>query len=147
MKHTNKQIRLCKLALLLGGGKEVKTEAVMAELGCSVATLTRTLRELQTDFNAVISYKKSTESYQLTERGQLMPADLARMKRLVDNNQPKNDNSVVITKPAKKSFSASIDYKLLKRLNSLASQKNISRSEVLEVLISKFGVIDNLVEC
>ncbi|MNJ82214.1 hypothetical protein D3C77_814530 [compost metagenome] len=54
---------------------------------------------------------------------------------------------MVITKPAKKSFSASIDYKLLKRLNGLASQKNMSRSEVLEVLISKFGIIDNLVEC
>jgi hypothetical protein len=139
MKLNTKQIRLHKLAILLCGGQEVKSEQIMAELGCSAPTFTRALREFKEEYGADVIYKKSSQSYLWINNESISDGDMALIRKQLSENKQETNNIVNIAKPQKKSISVSIDFKLSKQLNKVAMELNATRSEIIEVLIRNFG--------
>ena len=65
-------------ATLLGTGKPVPSDDILATLRCSEATLTRTFKELRDTWSAEIRYRKASHTYEMTDSGTLDRKTLKR---------------------------------------------------------------------
>ncbi|MFS1162285.1 hypothetical protein ACLKQF_06850 [Aeromonas salmonicida] len=135
-----KQKRLYQLALLLSTGKQISAQTINNDLGCSGATLTRTLRELRDGFDIVIKYSKSNNSYQITEFGDFTKSDMVQLAAALKKNNElqtteSTDAVVDLKKTKKKAVTVSLSIKAIRKLDRVAARHNLNRSDVLDELI------------
>ena len=92
MMLSAKQKRAFTLAISLFSEKHVSATKIIEDLGCSEATLTRSLRDLRETYNVTIKYSKSTHSYQLTDTGNLTKKDISHMKTAIEKHDASDIN-------------------------------------------------------
>ncbi|KHN49740.1 hypothetical protein [Pectobacterium fontis] len=141
MQLSTRQERVFMLANILGTGKPVAATYIINELGCSEPTLTRVLKELRSTYDAEIKYSKSLHAYHMVQPGQLDKKTLRRMAQaLVSNVRFKEEETVsrvFLDKEKKKAVSLSLRMSILRKIDTLARLKDMTRSEAVEMLIGK----------
>lgn len=147
MQLNTRQTRIFTLANLLGTGKPVAANDIIAMLACSEPTLTRALKELRDAYSAEIKYSKATHSYHLVSPGQLDKKTLRRMtEALALNAELKSSDSgsrVVLDKEMKTAVSLSLRMRVLRKIDKLAELMGSSRSEAVEKIALR--AIDDLI--
>ncbi|ROP59683.1 hypothetical protein EDF81_2497 [Enterobacter sp. BIGb0383] len=147
MQLNTRQTRIFTLANLLGTGKPVAANEIIATLACSEPTLTRALKELRDAYSAEIKYSKATHSYHLVNPGQLDKKTLRRMtEALALNAELKSSDSgfrVVLDKEMKTAVSLSLRMRVLRKIDKLAELMGSSRSEAVEKIALR--AIDDLI--
>lgn len=147
MHLSTRQARIYKLALLLGSGKPVPAEGMIAELACSEPTLTRALKELRGSYEAEIKYSKAGHAYQMVNPGQLDKKTLRRMNSaLLDNAEMKHEETVsrvFLDKNKKKAVSLSLPMSLLRKIDQLARLHDATRSDAVHLAVARS--IDELI--
>ena len=147
MHLSTRQVRIYRLALLLGGGKPVLATEIVSELACSEPTLSRALKELRESWHAEIKYSKASHSYQMTATGLLDKKTLRRMNEdLTENAATKpveTVSRVFLDKDKKKAVSLSLRMSLLRKIDQLSYRLEITRSEAMEMVIAQ-GIDDVL---
>lgn len=134
---STKQKRIFTLAVLLSSGESVSANTIIKNADCSGATLTRALRDLRDVYNTTIKYSKSSHSYQMTDAGNLTHVEIALMQRSLSKSEMLSvDENVSLTKVRKKAVSISLSKATISKLDSLANEKNVSRSDIIEMLIN-----------
>ncbi|MBR7627726.1 HTH domain-containing protein [Aeromonas popoffii] len=133
-----KQKRVFTLAISLFSEKHVSATKIIEELGCSEATLTRSLRDLRETYNVTIKYRKSTHSYQLTDEGNLTKKDVSHMQTAIQKHGASyiNDETVSLTKIRKRAVTLSLTKAAISKLDWLAATKGKNRSDIVESLIN-----------
>ena len=139
MQLSTRQVRIFRLALLLGSGHPVSAQKIINQLGCSEPTLTRALKELRETYSAEIKYSKATHSYQLLEPGQLDKKALRRINETLNSSIDHKHNEVVscvsLDKEMKKSVSLSLRGSVLRKIDRLALLADTTRSDAVEILV------------
>lgn len=134
---STKQKRIFTLAVLLSSGESVSANTIIKNADCSGATLTRALRDLRDVYNTTIKYSKSSHSYQMTDAGNLTHVEIALIQRSLSKSEILSDDEIVsLTKVRKKAVSVSLSKAAISKLERLAIEKNVSRSDVIEMLIN-----------
>lgn len=134
---STKQKRIFTLAVLLSSGESVSANTIIKNADCSGATLTRALRDLRDVYNTTIKYSKSSHSYQMTDAGNLTHVEIALMQRSLSKSEILSDDEIVsLTKVRKKAVSISLSKATISKLDRLANEKNVSRSDIIEMLIN-----------
>lgn len=133
---STKQKRIFTTAILLSPGAPVPATTILNSVDCSVATLSRYLRDLRETYNVTIAYRKSTHSYQMTNAGDLTSVDIDQMKKSLGKTESHTDGVVNLSKAYKKSISISLSKQAFIKLDVAAKKKKVSRSEVIESLIN-----------
>jgi len=134
---STKQKRIFTLAVLLSSGESVSANTIIKNADCSGATLTRALRDLRDVYNTTIKYSKSSHSYQMTDAGNLTHVEIALMQRTLSKSEKLSDDEIVsLTKVRKKAVSISLSKATISKLDRLANEKNVSRSDIIEMLIN-----------
>ncbi len=134
---STKQNRIFTLAVLLSSGESVSANTIIKNVDCSGATLTRALRDLRDVYNTTIKYSKSSHSYQMTDAGNLTHVEIALMQRSLSKSEILSDDEIVnLTKLRKKAVSISLSKATISKLDRLANEKNVSRSDIIEMLIN-----------
>lgn len=134
---STKQKRIFTLAVLLSSGESVSANTIIKNADCSGATLTRALRDLRDAYNTTIKYSKSSRSYQMTDAGNLTHVEIALMQRTLSKSEKLSDDEIVsLTKVRKKTVSISLSKATISKLDRLANEKNVSRSDIIEMLIN-----------
>ncbi|MGL5334626.1 MAG: ribbon-helix-helix protein, CopG family [Enterovibrio sp.] len=124
------------MAILLSSGQSVSADTITSKTECSSATLTRALRSLREAYNTTIKYNKSSHSYQITDVGNLTGIKIIQMQRAIDKLDNRSPNtSVSLAKTGKKSVSVSLSKAAISKLDNLANEQNVSRSDIIEMLI------------
>ncbi|EKP0310115.1 helix-turn-helix domain-containing protein [Aeromonas sp. 23P] len=137
MMLSAKQKRTFTLAISLFSEKHVSATKIIEALGCSEATLTRSLRDLREAYNVTIKYSKSTHSYQLTDTGNLTKKDISHMQTAIEKHDASesNDETVSLTKIRKRAVTLSLTKTGISKLDRLAAAKGKTRSDIVESLI------------
>ncbi|CAK9885525.1 MAG: hypothetical protein XXXJIFNMEKO3_01925 [Candidatus Erwinia impunctatus] len=123
----------------------------MADLECSEPTLSRVLKELRDTYAAEIKYSKANHTYQLIKHGLLDKIALHRMNEalaLHTEMRTANPGSrVLLSKDRKISVSLSLRWRILRKIDRLATLSHLSRSEAVESIIEKNieQIIDDLI--
>lgn len=132
-----KQKRAFTLAISLFSEKHVSATKIIEDLGCSEATLTRSLRDLRETYNVTIKYSKSTHSYQLTDTGNLTKKDISHMKTAIEKHDASdiNDETVSLTKIRKRAVTLSLTNAAISELDKRAAAEGKTRSDIVESLI------------
>lgn len=147
MQLNTRQTRIFTLANLLGTGKPVAANEIIATLACSEPTLTRALKELRDAYSAEIKYSKATHSYHLVNPGQLDKKTLRRMSEALTLNAELKSNPagfrVVLDKEMKTAVSLSLRMRVLRKIDKLAELMGSSRSEAVEHITLR--AIDDLI--
>ncbi|CNC84643.1 tellurium resistance protein TerW [Yersinia pseudotuberculosis] len=144
MLLSTKQFRHYTLALLLASGKPVDADDIYNKLSCSGPTLTRALKELRETYNAEIRYSKSTHSYQLTEKGTLTPKVLRHIKdaiashMIIKSHEELVASHVILDKEKKRSISLSLRMSVIRKIDRVVNQLEITRSEAVEILVNTY---------
>lgn len=144
MLLSTKQYRHYTLALLLGNGKPVSTDDIFDKLSCSGPTLTRALKDLRETYDAEIRYSKSTHSYQLTKKGSLTPKVLRRIKDAINSHMLIKSHAehvashVILDKEKKKTISLSLRMSVIRKIDRVVNQREITRSEAIEMLVDSY---------
>ncbi|QJT19617.1 tellurium resistance protein TerW [Aeromonas sp. 1805] len=138
MMLSAKQKRAFTLAISLFSEKHVSATKIIEDLGCSEATLTRSLRDLRETYNVTIKYSKSTHSYQLTDAGNLTKKDISHMQTAIEKHDASdsNDETVSLTKIRKRAVTLSLTKAAISRLDWLAATEGKKRSDIVESLIN-----------
>ncbi|SUJ08631.1 ribbon-helix-helix protein, CopG family [Shewanella morhuae] len=132
-----KQKRIFTLAVMLSSGESVSANTIIKKADCSGATLTRALRDIRDAYNATIKYSKSSHSYQITDAGNLTHVEIAQMRRALSKAEKISENEIVsLTKVRKKAVSISLSKATISKLDRLANEKKLSRSDIIEMLIN-----------
>ena len=137
MMLSAKQKRAFTLAISLFSEKHVSATKIIEDLGCSEATLTRSLRDLRETYNVTIKYSKSTHSYQLTDTGNLTKKDISHMKTAIEKHDASdiNDETVSLTKIRKRAVTISLTNAAISELDKRAAAEGKTRSDIVESLI------------
>ncbi|BDS28558.1 helix-turn-helix domain-containing protein [Aeromonas caviae] len=137
MMLSAKQKRAFTLAISLFSEKHVSATKIIEDLGCSEATLTRSLRDLRETYNVTIKYSKSTHSYQLTDTGNLTKKDISHMKTAIEKHDASdiNDETVSLTKIRKRAVTLSLTNAAISKLDKRAAAEGKTRSDIVESLI------------
>lgn len=138
-----KQKRAFTLAISLFSEKHVSATKIIEDLGCSEATLTRSLRDLRETYNVTIKYSKSTHSYQLTDTGNLTKKDISHMKTAIEKHDASdiNDETVSLTKIRKRAVTLSLTNAAISKLDKRAAAEGKTRSDIVESLIKNSAII------
>jgi len=138
-----KQKRAFTLAISLFSEKHVSATKIIEDLGCSEATLTRSLRDLRETYNVTIKYSKSTHSYQLTDTGNLTKKDISHMKTAIEKHDASdiNDETVSLTKIRKRAVTLSLTNAAISELDKRAAAEGKTRSDIVESLIKNSAII------
>ena len=138
---STKQKRIFTLAELFSSGESISAKKIINNADCSGATLTRALRDLRDTYNATIKYRKSSHSYQMTDAGNLTHIEIAQMQRsLIKSDNLSGDEIVSHPKLQKKVVSISLSKAAISKLERLANEQNVSRSDIIEMLINSGSV-------
>ncbi|ACX89423.1 tellurium resistance protein TerW [Pectobacterium parmentieri] len=141
MQLSTRQVRVFRLANILGTGKHVAATQIITALGCSEPTLTRVLKELRSDYAAEIKYSKSLHAYQMIQPGQLDKKTLRHMAQALASHAELKEEGTVsrvfLDKEKKKAVSLSLRMSVLRKIDTLARLKDVTRSEAVEMLIDK----------
>ncbi|GKW11926.1 MULTISPECIES: tellurium resistance protein TerW [Pectobacterium] len=141
MQLSTRQVRVYRLAKILGAGKPVAAKQIITMLDCSEPTLTRVLKELRSAYSAEIKYSKSLHAYQMIHPGQLDKKELRRMAQALESNAELKEEETVsrvfLDKEKKKAVSLSLRMSVLRKIDTLAGLKDVTRSEAVEMLIGK----------
>lgn len=137
MMLSAKQKRTFTLAISLFSEKRVSATKIIEDLGCSEATLSRSLRDLRETYNVTIKYSKSTHSYQLTDVGSLTKRDISHMQTAIQKHEASdiNDETVSLTKIRKRAVTLSLTKAAISKLDQLAAAEGKKRSDIVESLI------------
>lgn len=143
MMLSAKQKRAFTLAISLFSEKHVSATKIIEDLGCSEATLTRSLRDLRETYNVTIKYSKSTHSYQLTDTGNLTKKDISHMKAAIEKHDASdiNDETVSLTKIRKRAVTLSLTNAAISELDKRATAEGKTRSDIVESLIKNSAII------
>lgn len=143
MMLSAKQKRAFTLAISLFSEKHVSATKIIEDLGCSEATLTRSLRDLRETYNVTIKYSKSTHSYQLTDTGNLTKTDISHMKKAIEKHDASdiNDETVSLTKIRKRAVTLSLTNAAISKLDKRAAAEGKTRSDIVESLIKNSAII------
>ncbi|ELV7510563.1 tellurium resistance protein TerW (plasmid) [Aeromonas caviae] len=143
MMLSAKQKRAFTLAISLFSEKHVSATKIIEDLGCSEATLTRSLRDLRETYNVTIKYSKSTHSYQLTDTGNLTKKDISHMKTAIEKHDASdiNDETVSLTKIRKRAVTLSLTNAAISELDKRAAAEGKTRSDIVESLIKNSAII------
>ncbi|MFQ2905472.1 helix-turn-helix domain-containing protein [Aeromonas caviae] len=143
MMLSAKQKRAFTLAISLFSEKHVSATKIIENLGCSEATLTRSLRDLRETYNVTIKYSKSTHSYQLTDTGNLTKKDISHMKTAIEKHDASdiNDETVSLTKIRKRAVTLSLTNAAISELDKRAAAEGKTRSDIVESLIKNSAII------
>ena len=143
MMLSAKQKRAFTLAISLFSEKHVSATKIIEDLGCSEATLTRSLRYLRETYNVTIKYSKSTHSYQLTDTGNLTKKDISHMKTAIEKHDASdiNDETVSLTKIRKRAVTLSLTNAAISELDKRAAAEGKTRSDIVESLIKNSAII------
>lgn len=143
MMLSAKQKRAFTLAISLFSEKNVSATKIIEDLGCSEATLTRSLRDLRETYNVTIKYSKSTHSYQLTDTGNLTKTDISHMKKAIEKHDASdiNDETVSLTKIRKRAVTLSLTNAAISELDKRAAAEGKTRSDIVESLIKNSAII------
>ncbi len=143
MMLSAKQKRAFTLAISLFSEKHVSATKIIEDLGCSEATLTRSLRDLRETYNVTIKYSKSTHSYQLTDTGNLTKKDISHMKTAIEKHDASdiNDETVSLTKIRKRAVTLSLTNAAISKLDKRAAAEGKTRSDIVESLIKNSAII------
>ncbi len=143
MMLSAKQKRAFTLAISLFSEKHVSATKIIADLGCSEATLTRSLRDLRETYNVTIKYSKSTHSYQLTDTGNLTKKDISHMKAAIEKHDASdiNNETVSLTKIRKRAVTLSLTNAAISELDKRAAAEGKTRSDIVESLIKNSAII------
>ncbi|CUB06669.1 hypothetical protein Ga0061065_12049 [Marinomonas fungiae] len=137
MMLSTKQKQIFTIAILLSSGKQVSATVILNEVGCSIASLSRYLRDLRETYNVTIKYSKSNHSYQLTDFGRLTPFEINQMKQSISKAKELTSYKIIsLTKTSKVSISISLSKLALLKLESTAKEMKVSRSHLIETLIN-----------
>lgn len=138
-----KQKRAFTLAISLFSEKHVSATKIIEDLGCSEATLTRSLRDLRETYYVTIKYSKSTHSYQLTDTGNLTKKDISHMKTAIEKHDASdiNDETVSLTKIRKRAVTLSLTNAAISELDKRAAAEGKTRSDIVESLIKNSAII------
>jgi DNA-binding HxlR family transcriptional regulator len=138
-----KQKRAFTLAISLFSEKHVSATKIIEDLGCSEATLTRSLRDLRETYNVTIKYSKSTHSYQLTDTGNLTKKDISHMKAAIEKHDASdiNNETVSLTKIRKRAVTLSLTNAAISELDKRAAAEGKTRSDIVESLIKNSAII------
>ncbi|MGN5181645.1 helix-turn-helix domain-containing protein [Aeromonas veronii] len=133
MMLSAKQKRAFTLAISLFSEKHVSATKIIEDLGCSEATLTRSLRDLRETYNVTIKYSKSTHSYQLTDTGNLTKKDISHMKTAIEKHDASdiNDETVSLTKIRKRAVTLSLTNAAISELDKRAAAEGKTRSDIV----------------
>ncbi|MBN3214885.1 MULTISPECIES: tellurium resistance protein TerW [Pectobacterium] len=140
MQLSTRQVRVFQLANILGTGKPVAAAQIIAALDCSEPTLTRVLKELRNTYSAEIKYSKALHAYHMVQPGQLDKKTLRRMTEALSSNAAFKEETVsrvFLDKEKKKAVSLSLRMSILRKIDTLARLKDVTRSEAVEMLIDK----------
>lgn len=137
MMLSAKQKRAFTLAISLFSEKHVSATKIIEDLGCSEATLTRSLRDLRETYNVTIKYSKSTHSYQLIDAGNLTKKDISHMQTAIEKHDASdsNDETVSLTKIRKRAVTLSLTKAAISKLDRRAAAEGKTRSDIVESLI------------
>ncbi|MEH8153886.1 hypothetical protein ACEUEG_20280 [Aeromonas media] len=143
MMLSAKQKRAFTLAISLFSEKHVSATKIIEDLGCSEATLTRSLRDLRETYNVTIKYSKSTHSYQLTDTGNLTKKDISHMKTAIEKHDASdiNDETVSLKKIRKRAVTLSLTNAAISELDKRAAAEGKTRSDIVESLIKNSAII------
>ncbi|MFK8770165.1 hypothetical protein [Aeromonas caviae] len=143
MMLSAKQKRAFTLAISLFSEKHVSATKIIEDLGCSEATLTRSLRDLRETYNVTIKYSKSTHSYQLTDTGNLTKKDISHMKTAIEKHDASdiNNETVSLTKIRKRAVTLSLTNAAISELDKRAAAEGKTRSDIVESLIKNSAII------
>lgn len=143
MMLSAKQKRAFTLAISLFSEKHVSATKIIEDLGCSEATLTRSLRDLRETYNVTIKYSKSTHSYQLTDTGNLTKKDISHMKAAIEKHDASdiNNETVSLTKIRKRAVTLSLTNAAISKLDKRAAAEGKTRSDIVESLIKNSAII------
>lgn len=143
MMLSAKQKRAFTLAISLFSEKHVSATKIIEDLGCSEATLTRSLRDLRETYNVTIKYSKSTHSYQLTDTGNLTKKDISHMKAAIEKHDASdiNNETVSLTKIRKRAVTLSLTNAAISELDKRAAAEGKTRSDIVESLIKNSAII------
>lgn len=143
MMLSAKQKRAFTLAISLFSEKHVSATKIIEDLGCSEATLTRSLRDLRETYYVTIKYSKSTHSYQLTDTGNLTKKDISHMKTAIEKHDASdiNDETVSLTKIRKRAVTLSLTNAAISELDKRAAAEGKTRSDIVESLIKNSAII------
>jgi RecJ-like exonuclease len=73
----------------------------------------------------------------MTDAGNLTHVEIALMQRTLSKSEKLSDDEIVsLTKVRKKTVSISLDKATISKLDRLANEKNVSRSDIIEMLIN-----------
>lgn len=148
MQLSTRQVRLFTLATLLGPGKPVPSNEILATLRCSEATLTRTFKELRDTWSAEIRYRKASHTYEMTDAGTLDRKTLKKLSEELNSNEsPKSvyyRGKVSLDKEKKKAVSLSLTGTTVRKINHLSLLSGKTRSDAVEMLVNLH--IDELIE-
>lgn len=148
MRLNSKQERIFKLALILSRGQAVLSADLLAELGCSEPTLSRTLKALRETYQAEIKYSKAAHTYQLIASGAITEEMRERMSEAIRVNAqlktPDGPGKVVLNKDQKTAISLSVKRSILRKLDHLARLTTLTRSGAVEMLAQQY--IDDLID-
>ncbi|GIU12836.1 ribbon-helix-helix protein, CopG family [Shewanella glacialipiscicola] len=73
----------------------------------------------------------------MTDAGNLTHVEIALMQRSLSKSEMLSvDENVSLTKVRKKAVSISLSKATISKLDSLANEKNVSRSDIIEMLIN-----------
>ena len=143
MMLSAKQKRAFTLAISLFTEQHVSATKIIEDLGCSEATLTRSLRDLRETYNVTIKYSKSTHSYQLTDTGNLTKKDISHMKTAIEKHDASdiNNETVSLTKIRKRAVTLSLTNAAISELDKRAAAEGKTRSDIVESLIKNSAII------
>lgn len=143
MMLSAKQKRVFTLAISLFSERHVSATKIIEDLGCSEATLTRSLRDLRETYNVTIKYSKSTHSYQLTDTGNLTKKDISHMKAAIEKHDASdiNNETVSLTKIRKRAVTLSLTNAAISELDKRAAAEGKTRSDIVESLIKNSAII------
>lgn len=137
---SSKQKRFFTLAIQLSSGKAVSAKAVIENLECSGATLTRCLRELRERYSATIKFSKANNSYHMTDTGTLTKKDLRQMAEYLkkDDESEEIESVVSLTRVKKKAITLSLSKVAISKIDRAAKLRNSNRSDTIEQLIQGY---------
>ncbi|MBT0389626.1 tellurium resistance protein TerW [Morganella morganii subsp. morganii] len=148
MQLSTRQVRLFTLATLLGTGKPVPSDEILATFRCSEATLTRTFKELRDTWSAEIRYRKASHTYEMTDSGTLDRKTLKKMSEELENHNSQKSvyysGKVSLDKEKKKAVSLSLTGTTVRKIAHLSMLSGKTRSDAVEMLVNLH--IDELIE-
>lgn len=150
MQLSSRQAKISKLVLLLAPGKPVATDSILKHLNCSIATLTRILKDVRDSYECEIDYISTIHSYHLVARGLLNAKAIKRIADAVDvfsSHDEIKTSKVILDKEKKKPTSFSLRMGCNKKINLLANKTGITRSEIIEKLVDNYiGNLEKLLK-